>query len=94
MDWSSRLTGDQLVCSLAVAGVAVVVLGVLFGFRRRTVGVAVAFAVVATLVYPGGAVGLLVDALRPLRALTDVTAARRDAHGARIEAETAPDPGR
>jgi hypothetical protein len=94
MDWSSHLTGDQLVCSLALAGAAVVALGVLFGFGRRTVGLAVFLALAANVFYPGGAVALLVDALRPLRALTDVTAARRDARSARIEGATAPDPKR
>jgi hypothetical protein len=82
---------DQLVPLAVVAAVVALGLGILFGLDRRTTGVAVLVAVAVHAFYPGGASGLIVAALRPLRFLTDVTAERDGAHRAEI-ADAAGDP--
>lgn len=76
---------QHLLASGVVAAVGLALLGVLFGFGRRTVAATIALVIGVGVVYPGGSVGLIVDALRPFRGLTDSTQIRRDARRAVID---------
>lgn len=78
--------GERLFASVALAVMTFVGLGILFGFGRRTLLAVVVLVVGVNVLYPGGARGLMIDALRPLRALTDATADRRDGRRERIDA--------
>ena len=69
-DWAAALTGGSLVASLALAGVLLLALGVLFKVSWRTVLAAAVLVVAANLFVPGGAPHLVFTALRPLHALT------------------------
>ena len=67
MEWD--VTGGSLVCSLVVAGVALVVLGLFFDNRRRTAVAAIVIAALVNLFVPGGSRHLVYTALRPLHAM-------------------------
>lgn len=94
MAWMRALSGEQLAASVGLAAVAFVALGLLLGFTRRTLGAAVVVVLAVGRFYPGGTVGLVVDALGPLRALTHETASLRDERRERIDSEVGDTPGR
>ena len=85
MDFTHALSESQLIPTLALAGVVVAILGVFFGYGRRTIAGACLVALALNVLYPGGSAALVVDALRPLRSLVDDTAARRDGRNADID---------
>jgi len=53
---------------MIIAVVALVPLAFVFGLTRRTILVAVGLAIGVRVFYPGGTAGLVIDALRPMRA--------------------------
>ena len=75
----------QVIPSLVVAAVALVALGIPFGFGRKAVGLAVLLALAVNGFYPGGSAELLVDSLRPIRMLAAGAEDQRDGRAEAVE---------
>ena len=75
---------ETLFAALIIAVVAIVPLAFVFGLTRRTILVAVGLTIGVRAFYPGGPAGLVVDALRPMRAFMQREVDRRATHDAAV----------
>jgi len=75
---------ETLFAALIIAVVAIIPLAFIFGLTRRTILVAVGLAIGVRAFYPGGTAGLVIDALRPMRALLQGQKDHTTAHAASV----------
>jgi len=75
---------DALLAGAAIVFVVCAVLALLFGLNGRTIAMAVAVAVGIGALYPGGTMGLAIDALRPLGLFVQSERDRTAARGAAV----------
>jgi hypothetical protein len=83
---TDTLDMEHLLATVAVAVVLAGICGLLFGFGRRTFVAVIILAMATNAFYPDGSIGLVVDALRPLRGMTDQTVTKRSARQAEADA--------